>query len=58
MKIDTEKLFPSGDFILTSYHKGQFYKKRYAAYSLSEAKKLFKEHVKEQDSLIFTNKSK
>jgi len=48
MKIDIEKLFPSGDIILTTHYKGVFYKKRYAAYSLTEAKKLFRRHVKEQ----------
>lgn len=53
MKIATEKLFPSGDIILTAYYKGQFYKKRYAAYGLAEAKKLFKQYVKEQTSLFF-----
>lgn len=58
MRIDTEKLFPSGDIILTTYHKGEFYRKRYAAYSLAEAKRLFKIYVKKQDSLIFINKSK
>lgn len=58
MKIDLEKLFPSGDIILTAYFKGQFYKKRYAAYSVADAKKLFKQYVKEQCSLIFINKSK
>ena len=58
MKIDTEKLFPSGDIILTAYYKGEFYKKRYVAYSLAEAKKRFREHVKEQNSLIFVNKTK
>lgn len=52
MKIDLEKLFPSGDIILTAYYKGQFYKKRYVGYSLPEAKKLFKQYVKEQCSLI------
>lgn len=52
MEIDTEKLFPSGDIILTAYYKGQFYKKRYAAYSLPEAKKLFRQYVKEQASLF------
>ena len=52
MKIDLEKLFPSGDIILTAYYKGQFFKKRYAAYSLTEAKKLFKQYVKEQASLF------
>ena len=58
MEIDTEKLFPSGDIILTAYYKGQFFKKRYVAYSLVEAKKLFRRYVKEQASLIFINKSK
>jgi len=58
MIIDTEKLFPSGDIILTTYYKGEFYKKIYSGYSLAEAKKLFKEYIKKQNSLIFVNKSK
>ena len=58
MKIDIEKLFPSGDYVLTTYYKGEFYKMRYILFSLSEAKKRFKEYVKEQNSLIFVNKSK
>lgn len=47
MQIDTEKLFPSGDIILTTYHKGEFYKMRYILCSVSEAKKRFREYVKE-----------
>jgi hypothetical protein len=55
MLIDTEKLFPSGDIILTTYYKGEFYKKRYSCYSLAEAKKLFRAYVKEEQKKIFYN---
>jgi hypothetical protein len=58
MIIDTEKLFPSGDIILTTYYKGEFYKKQYSGYSLAEAKKLFREYIKEEQKKIFYNISK
>ena len=58
MLIDTEKLFPSGDYILTAYYKGEFYKKIYSGYSLIQAKKLFRAYVKEEQKKIFYNISK
>jgi hypothetical protein len=48
MKIDieTREIGFSGDFILTSYHKGEFYKMRFCnGHSLREAKRLFKIYV-------------
>jgi hypothetical protein len=58
MLIDTEKLFPSGDYILTTYYKGEFYRVRYILCSLTEAKKLFREYIKEEQKKIFYNISK
>jgi len=58
MIIDTEKLFPSGDYILTTYYKGEFYKMRYILCSSSEAKKKFREYIKQEQKKIFYNISK
>ena len=55
MIIDTEKLFPSGDIILTTYYKGESYKIRYVGYSITEAKKMFKEYIKQEQSKVFYN---
>lgn len=52
MEINIEVLFPSGDLLLSTDYRGNYYKFRYSGYTKREAKTAFKAYVKEQDALI------
>jgi hypothetical protein len=41
-----EKLFPSGDYLITDMVNGNYIKMRYNGYTKKEAIKLFKEYCK------------
>ena len=50
-----ERLFPSGDLLITKTYKGIFYKRRFCGYPIAMAKKLFTQQIKEKDSKRFIN---
>jgi hypothetical protein len=60
MKLDIESriLGHSSILVLSCYYENEFYKQRYDGYSLAEAKKLFREYIKEEQKKIFYNISK
>lgn len=52
MDINIEVLFPSGDLLLSTDYRGNYYKFRYNGYTKKEAKAEFVAYVIEQDALI------
>jgi hypothetical protein len=57
MKIDIESRFlgHSSILVLSCYCENEFYKQRYDGYNLAEAKKLFREYIKQEQKKIFYN---
>ena len=46
MKINHERMFPSGGWLLSSIVNGQYIARRYFGYTLREAKAQFREELK------------
>lgn len=44
----TERLFPSGDWLITDIINGYLVRRRYSGYTKREAEKLFKAEVKKK----------
>lgn len=47
-----------GAISISDYIGGSYYKRQYMGYSLSEAKSMFKQYVKEEKAKTFINKKK
>lgn len=47
-----EKLFPSGDLLISDIVGNQWIKQRYSGYTKQEAKALFKQKIQEEIDLV------
>ena len=52
-----EKLFPSGDLLISDIVGNQWIKQRYSGYSKQEAKSLFKQEIQAELDRVIVNQS-